>query len=97
MKYEVSLEPRTRQHPDACPAFVDRQERTSLDILTMRFDSLGDDADRAIGEQVLSSDLHRTPRSAAAGREDGREVEVVRDDDELVLVLPRQDLDVWPM
>ena len=63
----------------------------------MRFDSRGDDADRAIGEQVLSSDLHRTQRSAAAGREDGREVEVVRDDDELVLVLPRQDLDVWPM
>ena len=35
-----------RQHPDARPAFVNRQERASLDVLTMRFECPGDDAAR---------------------------------------------------
>jgi hypothetical protein len=33
-----------RQHPYARPTFVNRQERASLDVLTMRFESPGDDA-----------------------------------------------------
>ena len=66
VNYEVSLEPRrgsirTRVPPSSI-------DRSALDVLTMRFDSLGDDADRAIGEQVLSSDytaLNAAPPLAA--------------------------------
>jgi hypothetical protein len=68
-----------RQHPYARPAFVNRQECPALDVFTMRFDSLGDDADGLIGEQLLSSDLHHARRSAGAGCEDCGEVEIVRD------------------
>ena len=46
-----------RQHPYARPAFVNRQERASLDVLTMRFECLGDDAHGALREQVLSAEL----------------------------------------
>jgi hypothetical protein len=84
-----------RQHPDARPAFVDRQKRASLDVLTMRLKCRGDDAHGSIGEQVLSSDLHHARRGAGASCEDCREVQVIREDDERVLIRPRQNLDVW--
>jgi hypothetical protein len=51
-----------------------------------RFNRLGDDADGMIGEQVLGSDLHDARRGFSAGRKDCREVQVVRDENELVLV-----------
>ena len=59
-----------RQHSDAPPSFVNRQERASLDDLTIGVDSLGDNCDDFIGEQVLSSDLHHARRSAGASCED---------------------------
>jgi hypothetical protein len=34
-----------RQHSDAGPSLVDGQERASLDVLAVRFECLGDDAD----------------------------------------------------
>src|SRR6266545_4727146 len=79
-----------RQHPYARPAFVNRQERPALDVLTMGVDSLGDDADGLIGEQIVSSDLHDARRRSSAGREDCREVQVVRDENEFMLLRPRQ-------
>jgi hypothetical protein len=84
-----------RQHSDARPRLVDRQERASLNVVVVRVEGLCDDAHDHIGEQVLSSDLHDARRRSTAGREDCREVEVVRDDDEAVLVRPRQDCGVW--
>jgi hypothetical protein len=53
-------------------AFVDRQERTSLDVLPMRFERVRDDAYDRIGEQVLSSDLHDAWRTSGAGGEDSQ-------------------------
>jgi len=78
----------------ARPTFVNRQECASLEVLTVRFECPGDDVDGRVGQQVLSSDLHNARRGSSAGREDCREVQVVRDEDELMLVRPRQDLDV---
>jgi hypothetical protein len=92
MRLRGTLRPLERQHPDARPAFVNRQECASLDVLTMRFECPGDDAHGLNREQVLSSELHHTRRGAGAGREDCREVQVIREDDELVLVRPRQNL-----
>jgi hypothetical protein len=88
------LGPAERQHSDARPCLVDRKERASLDVLPVRVECLCDDAHDHIGEQILSSDLHDARRRSTAGREDCREVQVVRDEDERVLVRPRQNLDV---
>src|SRR6266545_1998589 len=82
------------QQSYARPSLVDRQEGASLDVLSMRLDGVCNDAYGTVGEQVLGADLDHTRRRASAGRQDRREVEVV-DDDEVVLVRPRQDLDVW--
>ena len=57
MRLRGTLRALERQHPYARPAFVNRQERASLDVLTMRFECPGDDARGAIGEQVLSAEL----------------------------------------
>ena len=59
-----------RQHSDAGPSLVDGQERASLDVLAVRFEYLGDDADDYIREQVLRSDLHDPRPTSGAGRED---------------------------
>src|SRR5262249_25489447 len=67
----------------------------SRDVVTMRLQRVRDDAHSLIGQQVLSSDLHHAGRSASARSEDRREVEIVRDNDELVLVRPREDVMVW--
>jgi hypothetical protein len=75
-------------------ALVDRQKRASLDVLPVRVERLCDGAHDHIGEQVLRSDLHDARPISGAGREDCREVEVVRDEDELVLVRRSYDLDV---
>src|SRR6266545_1706464 len=83
-----------RQHPYARPAFINRQKRASLDVLTMRLECLGDDAHRSIGEQVLSSDLHDAWRGSSASSEDCREVEIVGNEDEIVPMRVRQDLGV---
>ena len=64
-------------------------------MASVRFEGLYDGADDLVREKVLSSDLDDARRRPSAGGEDCREVEVVRDDDEVVLVRPRQDLDVW--
>ena len=63
-------------------------------MIPVRFEGVNDGADDIVSEKVLSSDLHDTRRSSSAGREDCGEVEVVRDDDELVLLRLRQDLGV---
>ena len=58
-----------RQHSDARPSFVNRQERTSLDVLSVRFECLDDDAHGSIREQVLSSELDDArPVTAPAAR-----------------------------
>ena len=73
--------------------FVNRQERTSLDVLTIRFESpVRRCATTLIREQVLSADLHDARPGDGARREYCGEVEIVRDEDEVVLVRPRQDL-----
>jgi hypothetical protein len=89
------LGPAERQHSDARPCLVDRQERASLDVLPVRVERLCDNAHDHIGEQVLRSDLHDARPVDSAGCEDCREVEVVRDDDDVVLVRPGQDLVIW--
>jgi hypothetical protein len=83
-----------RQHPHARPSLVDRQERASLDVLPVRVERFCDDAHDHIGEQVLRSDLHDARPVENASSQNCREVEVVRDDDEVVFVCKRQDLDV---
>jgi hypothetical protein len=56
---------------------------------------VNDGADDLVSEKVLSSDLDDARRRPSVRGEDCGEVEVVRDDDEAVLVRPRQDLGVW--
>jgi len=63
-------------------------------VVPVRFEGVNDGADDLVREKVLSSDLDDARRCAGARGEDRREVEVVRDDDEAVLVRPPQDLDV---
>jgi Ni/Co efflux regulator RcnB len=46
------LAPVTRQQSDARPWLVDRQERASCEVVAVRFECLGDDADSGIREQV---------------------------------------------
>ena len=83
-----------RQHSDAPPSFVNRQERTSLDGLSVRFECVDNDADGSVREQILSTELDDARPSDGARGEDCREVQVVGDQDELVLVRRGQDLDV---
>ena len=40
------------------PTFVDRQERAPLEVLPVRFEGTGDDADGILGDQVLGAELH---------------------------------------
>jgi hypothetical protein len=60
----------------------------------VRVERLCDDAHDHIGEQGLRSDLHDARPVDSACSENRRKIEVVRDDDEVVLVCKRQDLDV---
>ena len=46
-----------RQHADVRPAFVDGQEGTALDVLSVGFESVGGDADGSVREQILSAEL----------------------------------------
>jgi hypothetical protein len=59
------LGPAERQHSDARPCLVDRQERSSPDVLPVRVERLCDDAHDHIGEQILSSDLHDARRGSS--------------------------------
>jgi hypothetical protein len=59
-------------------------------VVPVRFEGVYDGADDVVTEKVLSSDLDDAGRRLSAGGEDCREVEIVRNDDELVLVSPRQ-------
>jgi hypothetical protein len=63
-------------------------------VLPVRFESVHDGADDVVAEKVLSSDLDDAGRCSGAGGENCREVEIIRDDGELVLGSPRQDLNV---
>ena len=83
-----------RQHSHARRCLVDREQRATLDVVPVRFEGVYDGADDAVTEKILGSDLDDAGRRSSAGGEGCREVEVVRNDDELVLVCPRQDLDV---
>ena len=70
---------------------VDREQRATLDVVPVRLEGVNDGTDDLVREKVLSSDLDDARRPPGARGEDCREVEVVRDDDEDVLVRPRQD------
>ena len=83
-----------RQHSNARRCLVDREQRATLDVISVRFEGVNDGADDLVREKVLSSDLDDAGRRAGARGEDCREVEVVRDDDEAVFLRPRQDFRV---
>lgn len=79
-----------RQHSHARRCLVDREQRATLDVVPVRFEGVNDGADDLVREKVLSSDLDDARRRPSGRGEDCGEVEV-RDDDEAVLVRPRQD------
>jgi hypothetical protein len=83
------------QHSHACRCLIDREQRATLDVFPVRFEGVNDGADDLVREKVLSSDLDDARRCPSAGGKDCREVEVVRDDDQVAFVCKRQDLDVW--
>jgi hypothetical protein len=56
---------------------------------------VGNNVDDIVGEQVLGTNLHDAWRCGSAGGQDCREVQVVRDYHEPVLMCPRKDFGVW--
>ena len=58
----------------------------------MRSEGSGDEGHGAFGKQILRSDLHHTRPVDLARGKDGREIQVIREHDDAVLVGPRQDL-----
>jgi hypothetical protein len=67
---------------------ADRQERASLDVVSVRFECVGDDAHGSVREQILSAKLDDARPTDATRGKDCREVEIVGDEDGLVLVRP---------
>lgn len=81
-----------RQDPDAGPAFVDRQEGASLDVLSVCLEWVGDNAHGSIGQQILSAELDDARPTDGTRGEDCREVQIVGDKDKRVVVGRRH---VW--
>jgi hypothetical protein len=66
------------------------KQRATLDVVSVRIEGVNR-ADDLVREKIPSSDLDDARRRPSARGEDCAKVEVVRDDDEAVLVRPRQD------